>query len=87
MRPKLWHHIMTVLGFLILLAVTVFVLIRWSSLPEQIPSHFGAAGQIDGYSGKSGLIVLLVFGWIMYVFVTVCSPRRTCWRCCGPCWR
>lgn len=83
MRPKLWHHIMTVLGFLILLAATVFVLIRWPSLPDRIPSHFGAAGEIDGYSGKSGLIVLLVFGWIMYVFVTVCSFFPSTWNLPG----
>ena len=83
MKPKLWHHIMTGLGAALLLAATVFVLVRWSSLPEQIPSHFDAAGNPDGYGGKSGLIVLLVFFWFMYALITVCSFFPSTWNVPG----
>ncbi|MBO5555643.1 MAG: DUF1648 domain-containing protein, partial [Oscillospiraceae bacterium] len=71
MRPKLWHHILTALGAALLLAATVFVLVRWPAVPDRIPAHFDAAGQPDGFGAKSGLAVLLVFGWVMYVLVTV----------------
>ena len=83
MKPKLWHNILTGLGAALLLAATVFVLVRWSGLPDRIPTHFNAAGQPDGYGGKSGLIGLLVTGWVMYVLVTVLSFFPSTWNMPG----
>ena len=84
MKPKLWHHLMTGLGLLILLAVTVFVLLRWQSLPEQIPTHFDGAGQADAYSsGKGGLIMLLFTAWGMYALITVTSFFPSTWNMPG----
>ena len=83
MRPKLWHHILTALGAALLLAATVFVLVRWPAVTDRIPAHFDAAGQPDGFGAKSGLAVLLGFGWVMYVLVTVLSFFPSTWNMPG----
>lgn len=57
---------MTWLGMLILLAAGVFVLIRWQSLPDQVATHYSAAGQIDGYGKKSTLLTLVMISFVLY---------------------
>jgi hypothetical protein len=45
----------------------LYILWKWSILPEQIPVHFNAVGEVDGW-GNRGMIWLLpaitVFLWI-----------------------
>lgn len=52
----------------------------WDQLPEQIPSHWNASGEIDGWSSKPfavfGLpLILLVFQWIC-VLATGADPKK-----------
>lgn len=61
----------TCLGALALLGATVFVVIRWSAMPESIPTHFGAGGVIDAYGQKSSIFVPLVLGWLIFGMLTL----------------
>lgn len=83
MRQKIWYHIMTVLSFLALLGVTLFVLLRWSSLPAQIPVHYDGAGQPSGYGGRGELISLMVVSWLMLAVLTVLSFFPQTWNLPG----
>lgn len=78
-RPKLkiklntvdWLTEITAIVFLILLVgLPVFY---FGELPERVPVHFNAAGQIDGYGSKSSFIVLPLTGLFMYGLLTVIS--------------
>ncbi len=42
-----------ILTTLITLLPIVYGLIIWDKLPEQVPTHWNAAGEIDGYSSKA----------------------------------
>lgn len=78
MRTKPWHVVLSVLALLALLSVTLYVGIRWSSIPDRVPQHFDAAGAADGYAGKSSLIGLLLVGWAIYLVQTgVCRAPST----------
>lgn len=86
MKRRFWYWITDALGALLLLGISVFVLLRWQSIPVQVPAHFGAGGQITGYGNKaSDLGMLLVLAWVMFVGMQVLAffpqswniPRRT----------
>lgn len=52
----------------------------WNSLPEQLPTHWNAAGEVDGWSGRGfaafGLpAVLLAIHWLC-VLATGADPKR-----------
>lgn len=53
------------------IGTAVFLIVIWGSLPEQIPTHFNASGEIDGYGSPSSLILLFVtmvlFGLMFFV--------------------
>lgn len=46
----------------------------WSRLPDRIPGHYNGAGEIDRWGDKWELLLLPVFGVLMYAFLSFC-----CW--------
>ena len=78
MIKKNWK-LLIITSVIILLPILVG-LILWSRLPEQVPIHWNATGEIDGWSGKA----LAVFGmplfflaihWIT-LLVTSADPKK-----------
>ena len=61
----LWQRILGILAPAVLLGAIVFVLIRFPSLPEQIPTHYNMAGEIDGYGGRFSLLLMPLIGLVM----------------------
>ena len=61
----LWQRILGILSPVVLLGAIVFVLIRFPHLPEQIPIHFNAKGEIDGYGGRFSLLLMPLIGLVM----------------------
>ena len=80
MKFKVSRLILQALGLVFLLAVTVYILSRWQSLPAEIPSHFNAAGQPESFGPKNSLISLLVVSWVAYGLFTVLSYFPKFWN-------
>lgn len=58
------------MGLLFMVGMIVFY---WSSLPEQIPSHYRVSGRPDAWSGKNILLVLPIISAALYIGLTVLS--------------
>jgi uncharacterized membrane protein len=56
-------------GICLILGVLIIVL-YWSEIPEQIPSHFGADGIPDRWSGKSTIIFLPIVSFFLYALLS-----------------
>lgn len=80
MRFRIIRFVLQGLGLLCLLAVTVFILSRWQSLPVEIPAHFDVAGRPEGYGPKSSLVSLLAVSWVAYGLFTVLSYFPKAWN-------
>lgn len=65
------YRVINVICVLLLAAATLFVLMRWQQLPEQIPIHYNFAGEVDGYGGKGSLILLMILSWIVFFTITI----------------
>lgn len=48
-----------ILTTIIMLLPMVIGLIIWNKLPEQVPMHWNAAGEVDGWGSKSMLVFIL----------------------------
>lgn len=65
--------VIEVIAAVCMIAVTVFLITHWNHLPDSIPGHYDAIGQIDKMTDKNSLIGLHAVAWIMYgVFTAVC---------------
>ena len=74
-KPRLIDYIFLGLAVLCFLGTLIFVLVKYPSLPDTIPSHFNARGEIDGWSGKAsaaffpsivGFLMLAIMGPIQF---------------------
>ena len=80
MNRKVIYLIMNIIGFLALLGSTLFVIIMWSQIPDQIPTHYNFAGEADGYGGKGSLIFMMVLAWFMFILITVLMRFPNTWN-------
>lgn len=80
MNRKVIYLIMNIIGFLALLGSTVFLLVSWSQIPDQIPTHYNFAGEADGYGGKGSLIFMMVLAWFVFVLITVLMRFPNTWN-------
>jgi uncharacterized membrane protein len=64
----------------VIAAMFITAAVRWSSVPDRIPIHWNAAGEVDGYGGKfMGLLFLplLVLGlYFLLAFLPRLDPAR-----------
>lgn len=58
-------------GVIVLLGTTAWLLANWGSLPVRLPSHYGFGGEIDGWSGRGSLGLLLGIGWGVWLLLAV----------------
>ena len=80
MNRKVIYLIMNIIGVLALLGSTLFVIIMWSQIPDQIPTHYNFAGEADGYGGKGSLIFMMVLAWFMFILITVLMRFPNTWN-------
>ena len=74
-KPRIVDYVFLVLAVLCFLFTLIFVIVKYPSLPDTIPSHFNARGEIDGWSGKAsaaffpsivGFLMLAIMGPIQF---------------------
>ena len=78
MIRKNWK-VLLITSIVIVLPILAGVIL-WNQLPEKIPTHWNAVGEIDGWSSKPfavlGLpLVLLAFQWLC-VLGTSADPKK-----------
>lgn len=61
-----WDKILEGLGFLALVLLLVLPVYFYPELPDRIPKHYDAAGQVTAYGGKGMLWIVPILGLITY---------------------
>ncbi len=78
MRPKIniaktkGEWVLDIIGGGTFLAAIGYLLISWGSLPEQVPGHYNAAGEVNRWGTRYELLTLPIIGvflWVTMFFV------------------
>lgn len=72
--------IINLLSLLCLAGTVVFLAITWNKIPDEIPGHYNAAGEIDKITGKNSLIALLLVGWILFIGTSIVEKFPQIWN-------
>ena len=59
--------IIDLLSVAVLILMIIYAIMSYSELPETIPSHFNAKGEVDGYSEKSMFWLLPTIGFVLFI--------------------
>ena len=70
-----------VIASLVLLIPVIVGLLLWDKLPEQIPTHWGINGEVDGWSSKAMAVfglpaLMLVLQWVCFIACTADPKYR-----------
>ena len=72
--------IMEILGLIMLIGTPLYLLIRWSSIPDKLPMHYNFAGKIDRWGGKGEILFLVVMVWILYLMISLVEHFPSIWN-------
>ena len=72
--------LMEVLCLVLLVGVTIYLGINWSTLPDKIPAHYDFAGNIDRWGKKGELLIVPIMSWVLYVMITGVEQIPAIWN-------
>lgn len=76
-RPKLKIHmtaldwLMELPGWLLIIVSWVLVIYHYSALPEKIPIHYNAAGEVDHLGSRATIVTLPLIATILFFGMTL----------------
>lgn len=76
-RPKIKipktmsEWIWDIIGYSFYLGSLIFLIFNWNELPEEVPAHFNALGEVDRWGSKIELIILPLIGVFLACFMQV----------------
>lgn len=65
------RRVINIICLLVLIGTTVFLIAYWKNIPNEIPMHYNAAGEVDNMGDKSSVIMLPILNWIMFGIMSV----------------
>ena len=65
---------------LCLIGVLIYLVIAWQHIPQKVPGHYNALGEIDKMTSKGTLIALHITSWIMYIGLSVIAKLPQIWN-------
>lgn len=82
MKPEksAWSRAVEALSLLLVIGTVVYLIVMWKSIPDTIPAHYNAAGEVNRWGGKSELIFLPIIGGILYFFITLIQQYPQAWN-------
>lgn len=80
---KIYELVLAALSLLVLVALTIWLLIRWNTIPDVVPTHFDFAGNTDATGGKGSIWILPGLGWLIWLTFTVLDFFPGAWNVRG----
>lgn len=63
--------IFDIIGIVFFSASILFLIVKWSVIPDQVPGHFNGAGEVDRWGSKYELILLPIIGMFLFIFLSL----------------
>jgi uncharacterized membrane protein len=57
------------IGYVSLACMVGILLFNWNSLPDQVPAHYGATGEVDRWGSKYELLILPIIAVFLQLFL------------------
>ena len=62
------------------MGIVIYLLVRWSSIPDQVPGHFNASGEVTRWDSKVSLIIMPVIAGTLYIGITILERFPQIWN-------
>ena len=75
-----FDRILDTICWILVIGIPVFLLINWKQIPDSIPMHYDAMGNVDRWGTKGELIVLPIITVIMCLFISIIERFPQIWN-------
>ncbi len=72
--------VVEILCILCLLGTVLYLIINWGSIPNEIPGHYNAMGQVDRVTKKSSIFAVPIINLIMYLGMSAVERFPQVWN-------
>ena len=59
------------IGVVSIVSMILYIAFNWSALPNDVPIHFNAAGEVDRWGSKWWILFLPIITTLLYIFMEV----------------
>ena len=80
MTKRIVRLVLLLVGLLALLGATLFIVLRWDSIPAEIPTSYSGTGQPEEFKAKSSLWGMLIAGWLFFAATAVIARVPAMWK-------
>lgn len=75
-----YHRLMQILSFSMLIGTFLFLIVYWDSIPDKIPAHYNALGEINRFGKKSELLFCPIIALIIYLGISILERYPKAWN-------
>lgn len=75
-----FQFVIEIITLLFLIAMFVYLRQAWAGIPDKVPGHFDAAGQINRWGNKSELLMVPIISVILYLLLTAVTFFPAIWN-------
>ena len=79
-EKNLLDKITSSICWILLIGTALFLIVYWNQIPDQIPGHYNASGQIDKITDKNSLFFLYGIEWLLFVILSVVTKFPMLWN-------
>ncbi|HLR69460.1 MAG TPA: DUF1648 domain-containing protein [Virgibacillus sp.] len=65
------EKILNIIAFVIFLGSILYILFEWSPMPNEVPGHYNAVGEVDRWGRKGELWIVPFVGLVLWVGLSI----------------
>lgn len=79
-KKTTFSKIANLISLLSVVGIVLYVIITWKSIPDMIPGNYNIAGEIDKYSSKNSIWILIVVQILLFTMMSVLERFPNIWN-------
>lgn len=79
-KKTTFSKITNLISLLSFVGIVLYVIITWKNIPDMIPGHYNIAGEIDKYSSKNSIWILIVVQILLFTMMSVLERFPNIWN-------
>jgi len=73
---RIISFIINILCIIQIVGIIIYLLVAWNSIPDQIPGHFNASGEVNRWDSKGTLFIMPGISLLMFICYRLLSGFR-----------
>lgn len=79
-KKTAFSKIANLISLMSVVGIVLYVIITWENIPDMIPGHYNMAGEIDKYSSKNSIWILVGVQILLFAMMSVIERFPNIWN-------